>query len=480
MRIYVVKRLPINLPPLSPVNTSILISLCTCAVSALVGQERQVTHAEHGHILTNVGSWSADSRWLAYDVRDVPEKFTGDRIERVDILTGDTEVVYRAPQNSNCGVVTWHPSDPILIFIQGPENPTDQWSYGFSRRRGVTVDLRHATDSPERVRPLDAMNYAPPFTAGALRGGSHVHVFSPDGEAVSFTYEDELLARPAPGIEDAEPNQRNIGVSFRSGGPVHVATNHPRNHDGDWFSVLATRTVAHPRPGSDEIRRAFEEGWVGKNGYLRADGTRQLKSLAFQGRVTAPDGQEHDEVFIVDLPEDISAPSPDGPITGTVTRCPLPPAGAVQRRLTFTSDRKYRGIQGPRHWLRSSPDGKNIAFLMRDDAGIVQMWLVSPLGGEPRQLTHIASGTGIASTFTWSPDGSSIAAVVNGQVCVIDAQDGAIKTLTPTPADEDNKPLDLACVFSPDGQYIAYQRRVGDYAQIFIIPVSSSSPEQSR
>jgi hypothetical protein len=51
---------------------------------------------------------------------------------------------------------------------------------------------------------------------------------------------------------------------------------------------------------------------------------------------------------------------------------PLSPKGCTQRRLTFTAQRKFPGIQGPRHWLRSSPDGSRIAFLMKDDAGVVQ------------------------------------------------------------------------------------------------------------
>jgi hypothetical protein len=74
------------------------------------------------------------------------------------------------------------------------------------------VDVRR----PGEVRPLDAMNYAPPFIPGALRGGSHVHVFSPDGAWVSNTYEDDVLARlGAATVEggDRDFNQRNIAVS---------------------------------------------------------------------------------------------------------------------------------------------------------------------------------------------------------------------------------------------------------------------------
>ena len=50
--------------------------------------ERQITHAPHGHILTNVHVWSRDGRRIVYDVRSDPagEVFDGNRIETVDVL----------------------------------------------------------------------------------------------------------------------------------------------------------------------------------------------------------------------------------------------------------------------------------------------------------------------------------------------------------------------------------------------------------
>ena len=53
---------------------------------------------------------------------------------------------------------------------------------------------------PGVIERLDARDLVPPFTPGALRGGSHVHLFSPDGRLVSFTYEDAVLDAP-PRIE---------------------------------------------------------------------------------------------------------------------------------------------------------------------------------------------------------------------------------------------------------------------------------------
>ena len=59
-------------------------------------EPRQSTTAPHGHVLTNSGVWSPDSRWIVYDVRSTPDgsSFDGTRIERVEVDTGRVEVVY--------------------------------------------------------------------------------------------------------------------------------------------------------------------------------------------------------------------------------------------------------------------------------------------------------------------------------------------------------------------------------------------------
>lgn len=425
-------------------------------VAATAAEERQLTHAPHGHVLTNVNVWSPDSRWIVYDVRAVDSVFDGTRIEQVNVQTREVQVLYTAQNGAACGVVTYHPTEPKIVFIHGPEFPNSEWTYGASRRRGAIVDVRQ----PGMARPLDAMNYAPPFTPGALRGGSHVHVFSPDGARVSFTYEDDVLARlGTSGAHDW--NQRTIGVAAPlAGGPkrLEVTRSHPRNHDGEFFSVVVARTVNQPRPGSDEINRAYEEGWVG--------GSRRL---AFLGNVTAQDGREHAEIFVVDLPPDLSVAG-EVPLTGAMDRRPAPPRGVVQRRLTFTSERVVRGVATvPRHWVRASPDGRQLAFLMSDDARVVQLWTIPVSGDEPRQITRGASG--ITSAFTWSPDGRRIAHTSDGSVCITNVDTHETRRLTPRRVDD--APEGLACVFSPDGRQIAYMRRAastaGAFAQIFTV-----------
>lgn len=430
---------------------AMLMAMSIDAGAAGSGAEIRVTRGPGGKILTNIGVWSPDGEWLVYDTRPdaAGEQFLGRRIEAVRVGTGEVRVLYESGNGAHCGVVTWHPSRREVVFIHGPESPTADWSYGPFHRQGVLVDW----DRPGVARPLDARDLVAPFTPGALRGGSHVHVFSGDGAWVSFTYEDHVMAQAEPGV-GVDLNQRNVGVSV-VGRPVKVGVGHARNHDGTAFTVLVTRTVNQPRPGSDEIQKAFEEGWVGTRGYRRGDGVWQ-KALAFQGLVVGRNGASHAEVFIVDLPEDLTVPG-DGPLAGSASLRPRPPKGVEQRRLTFTEGRRFPGIQGPRHWLRVDSAGTRIACLMKDDAGVVQIWTVSPLGGELRQVTRNAHS--VASAFTWSPDGTALAYVMDGSVWVTDAATGETRRLTEPGAAED-APRPEACVFSPDGGRIAFVRHL--------------------
>jgi hypothetical protein len=431
--------------------------------------EEQITNQACGHILTNVNVWSPDSHWIVFDTRSDPygDKFDGRTIEVVNVTTKEVRQVYQSQHGTHCGVATFCPAAKKVVFILGPENPTGDWGYSAWNRQGVVADMADGN----RVAPLDARDLAPPFTRGALRGGSHVHVFSNDGKWVSFTYEDLLLATSREASDPARDlNQRNVGVSVL-GRPVKVSKDHPRNYDGSAFSVLVTRTVNSPRRGSDEISKAFEEAWVGSNGYAKQDGTRQHRALAFQGHVVTTSGETIAEAFIVDIPEDVTVAG-DKPLEGTAATRPAPPRGTQQRRLTFTADRKFLGLQGPRHWLRSSPDGDRIALLMRDERGVVQIWTVSPNGGEARQVTH--NEFGVASAFTWSPKGKFIAYVADNSVFVSEVVSGKSYRMT-TRSEDAAAPLPQACVFAPDGKRIAFVRPVESrgrlWNQIFMVTI---------
>ncbi|PLM95769.1 DUF3748 domain-containing protein, partial [Klebsiella variicola] len=246
---------------------------------------------------------------------------------------------------------------------------------------------------------------------------------------------------------------RNVGVAAPYG-PVTPQGKHPREYSGSHWCVLVSRTTPTPVPGSDEINRAYEEGWVGNH------------ALAFIGDTLAENGDKVPELFIVDLPQDEAGwKQPGGaPLAGTATTMPAPPAGVSQRRLTFTHHRRYPGLVNvPRHWVRANPQATAIAFLMRDDAGVVQLWLISPQGGEPRQLTYHASG--IQSAFNWHPSGEWLGFVLEDRIACCHAGTGDITFLTKVHA---HAPSADAIVFSPDGKQIAWMEEVDGYRQLWV------------
>jgi Tol biopolymer transport system component len=407
----------------------------------------QLTSGPGGRILTNSAVWSPDQQWIVFDSRSDPagDVFDGTKIQVVHTTTREVRTLYESKNGACCGVASWHPLKNQVVFILGPEQPTPDFSYAACRRQGVMV----SADQPGQIVNLDARNLESPYTPGALRGGTHLHMFNADGQQVCFTYEDHVLESAPQSI--AVENRRNIGVSVL-GIPVQVPKKHPRNHDGNAYSVLVTQTNWDPKPGSDEYQRAFEEAWVGTSGYLLLSGTRQNQAIAFQGHVRTTSGTIISEVFVVDLPDSLTHLGTE-PVEGTPTQMPAPPRGAKSRRLTHTANDKFPGIQGPRHWLRSSSDGSQIGFLKKDDQGIVQFWTVSPNGGPPRCVTRNLHS--VASAFTWHPDGKRVAFVMDGSVCVTKVDSGETRRLTAR-QETDTAPRPEACVFSPDGKRIAF------------------------
>src|SRR6266576_3756228 len=182
------------------------------SLTEALGIEKQITRGPGGRILTNTGVWSPDGEWLVYDTRGdaAGDGFNGITIE--------------------------------IVIILGPENPTPDWQYGMYHRQGVIVGVDLGKTRLSSANPasapinLDARDIIPPFTAGALRGGSHVHVWDAAGQWVSFTYEDHVMAQFTNASPTNDINLRNVGVSIPVG-PVHVKQDHPRNQDAQYFSV---------------------------------------------------------------------------------------------------------------------------------------------------------------------------------------------------------------------------------------------------
>lgn len=427
--------------------------------SKLPYKETQLTNDKRSHQLTNINVWTPDSLWVAYDVRPNSSSFTGLSIEKIHVNTLHEVEIYRANHGAHVGVVTVSSQQPHrYAFIHGPEYPDEHWHYDFHHRRGVYVK----DEQLNVAHPIDAMCISSPYVAGALRGGTHVHVFSPDAKWLSFTYNDHVMHEL-----DKQLDQRNVAIAVPAGAVNIEPKRHAREYSGDYFCCVVTQTTAEPKPDSDEISRAYEEGWVGQRGYQKQNGQWQERALVFIGDTHSKSGDIVPEIFIVDLPAqpELCMVAGDNPIQGTETSMPAPPKGVHQKRLTYTHKRKFPGLaKQPRHWLRTSPDGKSIACLMHDDIGIVQLWLVNILTGE---LTQITEGDfSIQSAFNWDSKGEHICFVYDNSVTLCHI---ATKTLIRLTKRTEQAPIADAVVFSPNDQLIAFMRDIDGFRQIYTV-----------
>ena len=418
-------------------------------------EEKQITmDLGYHHDLDNNDNFSPDGQWLVYDTRTVEGGIAASpKIEKVNVVTGEKKVLFEIKNNSpvwgpGAGAVSYSPKENAVVFIHGLENSTKENPYQQWRRSGVIVK----DENPNVLINMDARDVTFPFTPGALRGGSHRHEWSGDGQWIGYTYNDAILKA----LEDAtgkKMNLRTIGVS-KNIKQVHVDSN-PENISGEWFSVLVVRVVPEPKPGSDEISQAASDSWVGADGYKGKGGTKQM-ARAFLGTVVAKNGKNVSDVFIVDIPEDITQPGELGPLEGTKTTFPMPPKGTVQRRLTHTADSPSPGCKGV---VRSSPDGNNLAFISSDSKGIQQVFLVSPNGGSAMQLTDHDSN--VSGNVRWHPDGKHVSYNWNGSLVLCELGNAPFKerfTLLTSPTN--SEPTNS--VWSPDGKMIAFNRLVGN------------------
>ncbi len=221
-------------------------------------------------------------------------------------------------------------------------------------------------------------------------------------------------------------------------------------------------THNRPKPGSDEIQKAYEECW-----FPSSEESPRTKRLAFLGDTLSEKGELITELFSVAFPIDFHRNDPS--LAGTIDRRPAVPQGTLQRRLTRTQSRRFPGVRGTRHWPQVRPDGTSIALLMLDDHGIAQLFLIDASDGSWHPLTKLP--TPVSSAFTWSPDGRSVAFLSDRSVYLVDASSGHSERIT-SPATLEPRPE--ACVFSPDGSKIAYVAPVQgandrSWNQIFVV-----------
>jgi hypothetical protein len=414
----------------------------------------QLTHdLSYNHDLDNNDNFSPDDQWLVYDVRTESGGIGGcGRIEKVHIQTGEKVILYALDDNQwygpGVGAVSYAHTENAVAFIHGLMNCTEETPYEQWRRTGVVV--RDA--APGVPVMIDARDVTWPYTPGALRGGTHRHEWSRDGGWIGFTYNDAVMKALADSTGKMW-NLRTIGVT-KLGHSVEVDLDPAgENNHGVGYSVLVVHVVPDPKPGSDEISRAAGDSWIGVKGYRKEDDTWQ-RARAFIGTVISKDGNPVDELFVVDIPGQIDIPGPLGPLEGTRTGFPMPPAGAKQRRLTHTAENEYPGCEGV---ARSSSDGRWIAYLAFDGQGTKQVFLIHPEGGIPEQLTRHDSD--VQSGVRWHPDGSQLCYIWDNSLVLHrlahTGESAGFERLTAPAEQPPTNP-----VWSHSGEIIAYNRIV--------------------
>jgi len=450
-----------------------VILLASCSPNQPALKEIQLTFDNTKNSdLDNNDNFSPDGKWLVYDTRTGVGGIGGSpSVERVNIETGKTEVLFGIPENQDygpgAGAASYHPTENKIIFIHGlpictAENPYQQW-----RRTGVMVSC----DNPNIPLYMDCRDVTYPFTPGALRGGTHRHEWSRDGQWVGFTYNDAIMQK----LEESTGikwNLRTVAVSNRKHKVTVDQDTAQENVQGEWYSTVVVRVVPNPQPGSDEISNAAFDSWIGASGYRKADGSLQV-ARAFIGSVRDREGKPVDELFVVDIPDSINVPGEFGPLEGTLKSFPMPPKGTLQRRLTHTVDSKFPGCGGV---VRSSFDGKWISYLAKDQNGIQQIFLISPEGGTSVQLTQHLSD--VQSGVRWSPDNQSVIYVWDNSIIVCEISEAPFeRRFRRLTARTTEAPSNL--VWSNDGKTIAFNRMEtglkteGQKKQIFFVHLNS-------
>jgi len=115
---------------------------------------------------------------------------------------------------------------------------------------------------------------------------------------------------------------------------------------------------------------------------------------------------------------------------------------------------------------RWSPDGSKLAFGRVNEKGLVDIWVVSALGGNARRIITNARYP------AWSPDGRQIAYASGGMLWLSDASGANPRAVT-------RSELPVAHfqpAFSNDGRSLAFlRRRDGPYAELAVVDVATGA-----
>lgn len=418
--------------------------------------EKQITSNAKTHALDNNDNFSADGNYLCYDTRDMvfnSNLANSKSIEKVEIATGRETILWQpesvSGENAAPGVaaVSYHPTENKVVFIHGPqlEEVHKRGYYDIRNRNGAIV----SADGKGQFSIADLRDVAMDrqTTPGAQSGGTHRHEYSRNGERIGFTYDDFLQ----------QDYDRTIGY-------MEANDSAPEGFSHYFAVLLKPVKKGESKPG--EIEKAYGDSWLDSLGSKRA----------FIGKVRAENGVDYESsLFVVEIAKSVDITTA---YSGDANKYPEPPKGIKIKRLTrSTSD---EGI------VRGSYSGKQIAYLSKDEKGILQVFVIPVDGSEiadnqktrPVQVTKYNTDAGYVR---WHPSDQWLFSISNGKVYAsyVGGLDGFGKSILLTSDDLNREAL----VVSPDGKMLAYNVKMphasesriidgeqnNEYYQIFIL-----------
>lgn len=404
--------------------------------------EKQLTFNAKTHALDNNDNFSPDGRFLCYDTRYMvfnTNLANSKSVEKVSLETGVETVLWQpesvSGENAAPGVaaVSYHPTENKVVFIHGPqlEEVDDRGYYDIRNRNGAIVSADGKGEFS--IADLRDVGTAGPTTPGAQRGGTHRHEYSKNGERIGFTYDDFLQ----------QDYDRTIGY-------MEASKNAPEGFSHYFAVLLKPAKKGESKPG--EIEKAYGDSWVDSLGSKRA----------FIGKVRAENGVDYEtSLFVAEIPDSVDITSA---YSGDANTYPEPPKGIQIKRLTHNIDDE--GI------VRGSYSGKQIAYLSKDEKGILQVFVIPADGSDrandpqkrPTQVTNYSSD---ASNVRWHTSDQWLFSISEGKVYAsyVGSSNDFAKSILLTPDDLNREAL----VLSPDGKKLAYNIDLPDTTESRVI-----------
>lgn len=387
-----------------------------------------LTQSDRGHTLHHNSVFNFNNEWVVFDARNDDTKI-GEctEIGMVNVNSKEERIIYQTKNPSQygpgVGAASFHPHENLVIFIHGLPDANAEKPYAMTRRFGMMVELGHEINA----YPADSRDIQKPFSKGSLRGGTHSHCWSPNGDMVSFTYNDEFI----------EPDLRTVGVMFQKS-PVEKVEPIPGNIQGTYFSSLLAQVVPKAIPGSDQIVKAFDECWLNDN------------VLAFQGNTLNKEGKQITEIYTVEINRDLLLK--DSVIDENILDYPKVPQDIEAVRIT----RSEKGLSNLRHWLRASPDGGAIYALAKDNQDKNQIILCEIPSGKMIYLSDFDFS--VASAINLDPKGERITFIAKNNVYLFHLKQSKLVKLT----DFTEEDLSVQGIpnFSRNGRIIAFNQFV--------------------